>query len=106
MALRRKVEVFLNEKLKLELSPEKVRIGKVAEGITFVGYCVRPGSIRVRGAALRRIRRKVLQAYRRSFARENLDLNANWDNPEVRQSFFFKSWHLDHGRPGLFSKKQ
>ncbi|MDD3021741.1 MAG: reverse transcriptase/maturase family protein [Alphaproteobacteria bacterium] len=90
--LRRTVEAFLNERLKLELSPEKVRIGKVEEGIAFVGYCLRPGSIRVRGAALRRIRGKVLQAYRRSLAREKLDLSANWDHPKVRQSFFFKSW--------------
>lgn len=89
--LRKKVEEFVVNKLQLELSPEKVRIGRVSEGLPFVGYCLRPESIRVRGASLRRCRRKVKTAYKKSFL-DRISVREHWQTDRVRQSLFYRSW--------------
>lgn len=90
--LRKVIEDFVVSKLKLEMSPEKVRIGRVEEGLPFVGYCLRRNSVRVRGASLRRCRKKVFKAYRSSFQRKNVQLQQDWATPLVRQSLFYRSW--------------
>lgn len=41
------IRVFLDERLKLELKEEAVRIAPVTEGISFLGFRVYPGTIRV-----------------------------------------------------------
>lgn len=85
-------QAFLRDRLKLELSPEKVRIGKVSEGLPFVGYCLRPGEVRVRGASLRRLRKKVRKAYRRSFGKHHEMPEDFWDSDRTRHSLFYGSW--------------
>lgn len=96
--LKRYIQEFLFKKLKLELSPQKVHIGVVKEGVPFVGYFVKPHSIRVRGASLRRSQLKVKKAYRSSFQVEDFDLESNWDEEYVKQSKFFRSWSSYYGR--------
>lgn len=90
--LRAKVEDFVESKLKMQLSPQKVRVGHVNEGLPFVGYCLRPNRIRVRGASLRRSRRLVIQSYKKSFPAKSFRIRENWDAALVRQSPFFRSW--------------
>ncbi len=91
LRLREKIEKFVVEKLDLELSPEKVRIGLVDEGLPFVGYCLRPYSVRVRGASLRRCRKKVVAAYKKSFA-DGMSVREKWGEDIVRHSLFYRSW--------------
>lgn len=57
------VREFVNERLKLELSPHKVLIGQVSEGICFVGYRVFPAQIRLRSGRLRAYRYKLKKRY-------------------------------------------
>lgn len=90
--LKETIRQYVEDELKLELSPEKVRIGQVHEGVPFVGYCQRPGEIRVRGAALRRMRKKVRKAYRKSFG-ENHEMPEDfWSSSKVKRSLFYASW--------------
>lgn len=91
-ALKETIKEFVSDELKLELSPEKVRIGQVLEGLPFVGYCLRPNEIRVRGAAMRRMRKKVRRAYRMSFGRSYEMSEDFWDSQKTRHSLFFGSW--------------
>lgn len=90
--LRDTIEDFLISNLKLELSPEKVMIGQVSQGIPFVGYCQRPNGIRVRGAALRRSRKKVRKAFRSSFGRHYEMDEDFWESTKTRRSRFYGSW--------------
>lgn len=96
--LKRCIQDFLLENLKLELSPQKVHIGSIREGVPFVGYFLKPHSIRVRGASLRRSKSKVKKAYRSSFQEEDFDLESDWDEEYVKQSKFFRSWSSYYGR--------
>lgn len=91
-SLKETIRQFVEDKLKLELSPEKVRIGHVQEGVPFVGYCQRPGEIRVRGAALRRMRKKVRKAYRKSFGQNYQMPEDFWETTKTRRSRFYASW--------------
>lgn len=90
--LRSKVEDYVSDQMLLEMSPEKVRIGHVAEGIPFVGYCLRPQSIKVRGAPFRRISKKVRKAYRKSFGPKYLMEDGFWDKKETKRTLFYASW--------------
>lgn len=92
------IQDFLFKKLELELSPQKVKIGCIREGIPFVGYFLKPHSIRVRGASLRRSQLKVKKAYRSLLQEEDFDLESAWDEKYVKQSKFFKSWSSYYGR--------
>jgi len=90
--LRLKVEEYVSDKLLLEMSPEKVKIGSVNEGIPFVGYCLRPDSIKIRSAPFRRITKKVRKAYKKSFG-SNYQIEGNfWDKPDTKRSLFYASW--------------
>lgn len=91
VVLRQKVEEFVVQTLQLELSPEKVHIGRVEDGLPFVGYCLTQKSIRIRGGSLRRCRKKVLIAYKKSFP-QGLSVKENWESKVVRNSLFYKSW--------------
>lgn len=91
-ALKETIRQFLHDELKLELSPEKVRIGQVHEGVPFVGYCQRPREIRVRGAGLRRMRRKVRKAYRKTFGKNYEMPNGFWESKETKRTLFYASW--------------
>jgi RNA-directed DNA polymerase len=62
LSLRDQIKTFLEEKLRLVLSPQKVHIGRCIEGITFVGYRIHPDKIRFRGQSLRRMRKKLYKA--------------------------------------------
>lgn len=91
-AYRKTIEEFLGDRLHLTFSPEKVRIGQVHEGIPFVGYCQRRGEIRVRGAALRRLRKKVRKAYRKTFGRHYEMPEGFWQSTTTKRSHFYGSW--------------
>ena len=56
------IQIFLREKLSLELHPRKVEIRKVQQGIDFLGYIVLPGTNIVRNSTNKRIFRKVMYA--------------------------------------------
>jgi RNA-directed DNA polymerase len=109
--LRDTVEVFLRDELKMELSPEKVMIGQVRQGIPFVGYYQRPSGIRVRGAALRRCRKKVRKAYRASFGPHHEMGEDFWTSPKTRHSKFFGSWssfvgQTNYANDGLYLQQK
>jgi hypothetical protein len=60
--IRRLIETFLLERLKLILSPQKVHIGRCQDGISFVGYRIYFHKIRLRSASFRRIQKKLRKA--------------------------------------------
>lgn len=109
--LRDEIEEFLRTNLKLELSPEKVMIGQVDQGIPFVGYCQRPKGIRVRGAPLRRSRKKVRKAFKSSFGRHYEMEEDFWTSTKTRQSRFYGSWssfvgQTKYANDGLFLQQK
>lgn len=53
------IERFLNDKLGLELHPQKVEIRKFNQGIDFLGYVIRPHYITLRTKTKRRMFRKI-----------------------------------------------
>jgi retron-type reverse transcriptase len=53
---RKRIEEFSKKKLSLRFHPHKVALGRVKEGITFVGYRIFPTQVRVKGKSLRRFR--------------------------------------------------
>jgi retron-type reverse transcriptase len=55
-ALRTAIEKFSAENLRLHFHPHKVSLGLVRGGITFVGYRIFPGRVRIKGKSLRRFR--------------------------------------------------
>jgi retron-type reverse transcriptase len=55
-ALRIVLEKFAAENLKLHFHPHKVSLGPVQAGITFVGYRIFSGRLRIKGKSLRRFR--------------------------------------------------
>lgn len=64
---KEKVEKFLNEKLLLQLHPDKVEIRKYSEGIDFLGYVAMPHARVLRTRTKKRIVRKIgqkLQAFK------------------------------------------
>ena len=91
-SLKNTIKSFVEDELHLELSPEKVRIGHINEGVPFVGYCQRPNEIRVRGAALRRMRKKVRKAFRRTFGRDYEMPENFWKLKKTKQTHFYGSW--------------
>lgn len=56
---KHQVEQFGHDRLKLRFHPHKVAFGKVADGISFVGYRMHPWRTSVRGKSLRRFRRSL-----------------------------------------------
>ena len=62
------IKQFLEERLLLELHPQKVEIRKVSQGIDFLGYVILPHAVVLRTKTKRRIRRKMKEgiiAYRK-----------------------------------------
>jgi hypothetical protein len=57
--VKAKIEQFLNEKLLLQLHPDKVEIRKYSEGIDFLGYVTMPHARVLRTRTRRRIVRKL-----------------------------------------------
>ena len=90
--LKETIREFVQDELKLELSPEKVRIGHVKEGVPFVGYCQRPSGVRVRGAAMRRMRKKFRKAYRKDFGRNYEMPEGFWSSQKTKRTVFYASW--------------
>ncbi|OYZ20332.1 MAG: hypothetical protein B7Y39_10945 [Bdellovibrio sp. 28-41-41] len=60
--LREKIEVFITESLNLTLSPQKVQIAKCRDGVSFLGFFIRPNEMRLRGAFFRRMKKKLKKA--------------------------------------------
>ena len=54
-----KIEIFLSNKLQLQLHPEKVVIRKVGQGVDFLGYVVFPYYILLRDRTKKRLLRKI-----------------------------------------------
>lgn len=57
--MRNQCEDFLNSILKLQLSPHKVQIGQVKNGISFLGFQVFHNRLLLRSANYRRMKRKI-----------------------------------------------
>ena len=53
------MRIFLNERLKLDLHPEKVSIRRYSRGVDFLGYVVLPYHIKLRTRTKRRMFRKL-----------------------------------------------
>lgn len=53
------IDLFLKEKLKLELHPKKIEIIKYNRGVDFLGYVILPKHIKVRTKTKHRIVRKL-----------------------------------------------
>ncbi|MGH9838254.1 MAG: reverse transcriptase domain-containing protein [Blastocatellia bacterium] len=100
------VRTFLDERLKLELKEETVRIAPVSAGISFLGSRVFPGMIRLGGGNWRRFRRAVREreaAYlageidERTLARSVSSMTGHLmhaDTLAARRRFFYNSRHL------------
>lgn len=58
-ALRRDVEGFLHDRLKLRLKPSATFLNRRANGLSFLGTRIFPGTIRLRNQNLRRIARRI-----------------------------------------------
>lgn len=58
---KNKIELFLSEKLKLKLHPDKVYIRKISQGIDFLGYVVLPHTLILRTSTKKRILRKIFK---------------------------------------------
>lgn len=85
---REEIEKFTSEVLRIELSPHKTRMDKIKNGISFVGYKIKNGKVRVRNKPLKSMKRKVLIALHESKLRPPLDLTSK----EVKRSKFFASY--------------
>ncbi|MCB0370026.1 MAG: group II intron reverse transcriptase domain-containing protein [Bdellovibrionales bacterium] len=72
------VREFVSNKLKLELSPQKVLVGRVSEGVCFVGYMVFPSQIRLRSGRLRSYRQKLKKRYIESLIGKTNSHNKSW----------------------------
>lgn len=59
----RKIKIFLQENLKLDLHPHKVEIRSVRQGIDFLGYVILPHLVVLRTRTKRRIIRKIKMIY-------------------------------------------
>lgn len=56
--LRKKIELFLQDKLQLSFHPKKVNIFRADRGLDFVGYCIKPDGIYMRKKTLRRYKKR------------------------------------------------
>jgi hypothetical protein len=60
----KQIEIFLKERLKLELHPNKKTIGKVKNGVDFVGFLIRPEKLLLRQKILKRAF-KIIREYKK-----------------------------------------
>lgn len=56
---RKEIEDFSRDRLRLSFNPHKVELGKVTDGIGFVGHRTYPHAIFMRGKCLRRFRKRL-----------------------------------------------
>lgn len=76
--LRTEIEKFLREKLNLVLSPQKVQISICGEGISFLGFIIKPNEMRLRGDFFRRMNKKLQKArYRALLEKESEKYNSH-----------------------------
>jgi hypothetical protein len=80
---------FLRDRLKVELKEEAVRIAPVWAGISFLGFRIFPGMIRLSGGKWSRFRRKVRE-------REEAFLTGEIDEEELARSVASMIGHLAH----------
>lgn len=71
------ISLFLKEKLKLELHPNKVHLIKHNCGVDFLGYVIFPEHIKLRTKTKQRILRKLKEIIRRYRKREISELTLN-----------------------------
>lgn len=79
---------FITENLKMELSLHKNRMDKIKNGISFVGYKIQNGKVRLRNKALRSMKKKIFKALHKSNLRPPFD----YSSKEVKHSPFFASY--------------
>lgn len=56
---RKSINAFLNERLALELHPDKDKTGSVYQGVDFLGYIVKPGYILCRNRVVHNLKTKL-----------------------------------------------
>lgn len=102
LLLKNKIKDYVFEVLKLELSPEKVLIAPVKKGVPFVGFLQTPRICRVRSQSLRRIQKKVTQAFDKTYMAKYRDIDIFsdkfWTQKENKHTLFYGSWssYLGH----------
>lgn len=69
MKIKKEIEIFLSQKLKLALHPQKQKIAPISSGIDFLGYFVKPTHILVRRRVVKNFKKKLF-----SFQSSKVDL--------------------------------
>jgi len=77
--LHEEIRRFLDERLRLRLKEEATRLAPISEGISFLGFRIYPGLIRLSPRTLRRFHRQVRDGEGR-FAAGQIDLEALTDS--------------------------
>ena len=85
-----RMRVYLENELKLELKEKIVRIAHVSEGLSFLGYRVFRGLIRLQRASLVRLRRKIVK-------REREYLRGKIKQEDLENSVRSVIAHISHG---------
>ena len=85
-----RIRVYLENELKLELKEKIVRIAPVSEGLSFLGYRVFRGLIRLQRANLVRFRRKIVK-------REREYLRGKIKEEDLENSVRSVIAHISHG---------
>ena len=57
--IKRLVLIFLENKLKLSVSPKKLVLNRIDCGISFLGYNILSNKLKVKNATIRRFKRKI-----------------------------------------------
>ena len=70
LEIKKEIEKFLQQKLSLELHPDKWKIESVCKGMDFLGYVVKPTHILVRKRVIKNLKKKLFQ-----FQQDQTDLN-------------------------------
>lgn len=89
---------FLHDELYLTVNPHKVRIYPARQGVDFVGYVIFPDFMRVRGASVRRFRKKFKRRLQRF-------VDGTMGRQQVEAGL--RAWHAHagHARAGKLTRQ-
>ncbi len=83
---QKKINNFLNQRLKLELHPDKTVLQPISEGINFIGYILKPSHILVRNHTVKKFKDKLWQ-FNRKILTKNPEQPVRLWTPELCQEF-------------------
>lgn len=94
LVIKEKVRIFLIKNLKLELAPHKIHLGPLKKGLSFVGYKLQPGNIRLRGQSLRRFRKKNNKMMKKDSTKAEKSLISFLGHASYCSDFISLAWLL------------